>query len=99
MKTTSNSLTSREALIGIGTVSHPQRNRRPRKSARACTHLAGPVRNPSPPFRGERKAPIAKRREGEVGDGIARNPPPHPVPLRPQRRSGRCFSSVALDLR
>ena len=29
----------------------------PRFQARACRHLAWPVGNPSPPFRGERKGP------------------------------------------
>src|SRR5205085_3283920 len=45
--------------------------------------------NPSPPFRGGREGPIAKRWEGEVGVSRALwSPPPHPGPLRPQGRRG-----------
>jgi hypothetical protein len=39
----------------------------PRFQARACTHLAGPVRNPSPPFRGEREGPTPHGVRAERG--------------------------------
>src|SRR2546423_15668137 len=55
----------------------------PRASARACTHLAGPVRNPSPPFRGERKGPTPQAWEGEVGGRESGGPGPSSVRLRP----------------
>jgi hypothetical protein len=75
--------------------------------ARACTHLAGPVRNPSPPFRGEREGPTphgsaqsaargqAPAWEGEVGG----HPPgiPHLTPAlsAPRGGEGDAVSSAA----
>src|SRR3954449_8573966 len=66
-------------------------------------HTSGPVRNPSPPFRGERKGPTrhgsaqsaargqAPAWEGEVGGGDRTKSSPHPGPL-PQgaEREMRC---------
>src|SRR5437762_99813 len=37
------------------------------------------IKEPSPPFRGEREGPVAQRREGEVGIG-KRSGIPHPTP-------------------
>src|SRR4051794_22194132 len=48
------------------------------------------VRNPSPPFRGERKGPTPQAWEGEVGGGDGSEIPHSPRPLRPQGRRGRC---------
>jgi hypothetical protein len=65
----------------------------PRYCGRARKHLAGPERNPSAPFRGERDGPTPQAWEGEVGDGDARIP--HLTPAlsapSPEGRRGRCF--------
>src|SRR5690348_15455852 len=55
--------------------------------AKVWTHLPGPVTNPSPPFRGEREGPVAKRWEGEVGDG-ERSEIPHLTPALSAPRRG-----------
>jgi formiminoglutamase len=53
---------------------------------------------PSPPFRGEREVPDAKRWEGEVGLSAGTvTPPPHPDPLRPQGQRGRNDWPVPYD--
>src|SRR5712672_1798245 len=57
--------------------------RHPHASARACTHLYGPVRKPSPPFRGEREGPTPQAWEGEVGDGDHSESPTSPRPSPP----------------
>src|SRR6266480_1485629 len=57
--------------------------RHPHASARACTRLAGPVRNPSPPFRGEREGPTPQAWEGEVGGGNRAESPTSPRPSPP----------------
>jgi hypothetical protein len=49
----------------------------------ACRHLAGRVRNPSPPFRGEREGPTPQAREGEVGSASALESPTSPRPSPP----------------
>jgi hypothetical protein len=48
------------------------------------THLAGPVMNPSPPFRGEREGPNPQGWEGEVGDGARSASPTSPRPSAPR---------------
>ena len=52
---------------------------------------------PSPPFRGEREGPDAKRRDGEVGRAACtENPPPHPDPLRPPGGEGGTCRGAAM---
>src|SRR6266403_5098438 len=43
------------------------------------------MRNPSPPFRGERKGPTPQAWEGEVGGGDPREIPTSPRPSPPPR--------------
>ncbi len=47
------------------------------------THLAGPVGDPSPPFRGEREEPDPQGWEGEVGGAVRTEAPTSPRPSPP----------------
>jgi hypothetical protein len=51
----------------------------------------GSYKSPSPPFRGEREGPVAKRWEGEVGGAADQHTgPPHPaLSARPAGGEGK----------
>src|SRR4051812_37204699 len=60
-------------------------------------HTSGPVRNPSPPFRGERKGPTPQAWEGEVGGRRPEIPHLTPTLSAPKGGEGEAISSSAPD--